>query len=102
MSVEAFVFPLIAVAAILLAARAVRATARRGLRTMTPDARILRLRAVKRGCIYAGVLGLVVSLGGLSVLTSPRGPAVGLAFLAPGLTLLGVGLFGYVRLREVR
>jgi hypothetical protein len=72
------------------------------MRTMTPDARFLRLRAVKRGSIYAGALGLVVAVAGISVITSPRGPAVGQEFLVPGLALLGVGVFGYVRLHEVR
>lgn len=83
---EAFVFPLAAAAAIMLAARSVGLTARRGLRAMTPDARVLRLRAMKRGSLYAGALGLVVALAGISVLTSSRGPAVGLEFLIPGLT----------------
>jgi hypothetical protein len=101
-SVVAFVFPLIVAAAILLAARAVGSSARRGMRTMTPDARVLRLRALKRGSIYAGALGLVVALAGISGITSRRGPAVGLEFLVSGLALLGVGVFGYLRLRGGR
>lgn len=102
MSAVAFVFPLIAAAAILLAARAVGASARRRVWTVTPNARVIRLRAMKRGSIYAAAFGLVVVSAGISEISSPLGPAAGLEILIPGLALLGAGVFGYVRLRAIR